>query len=110
MNAQQKYVERGEKMKNEFKEGLINDETFSDKELLFDDWEVRNPTFYSRERKEYVIFLLWFSLCIIFAFVVSFFYVEVLLFLFLFIISFHYFFSSYSISTSKNQKLSHSNI
>ena len=57
MNAQQKYVERSEKMKNEFKEGLINDETFSDKELLFDDWEVRNPTFYSRERKKYVIFL-----------------------------------------------------
>lgn len=79
---------RRKEWKNEFKEGLINDETFSDKELLFDDWEVRNPTFYSRERKEYVILLLWFSLCIIFAFVVSFFYVEVLLFLFLFIISF----------------------
>ena len=58
MNAQQKYVERSKKMKKEYKEGFISDETFLDKELLFDDWEVRNPTIYSRERKKYVIFLL----------------------------------------------------
>ena len=75
-------------MKKEYKKGFISDETFLDKELLFDDWDVRNPTIYPRRRKEYILLLVYLFLCIVFSSVVSFFYVYVLLALFLFTIPF----------------------
>ena len=74
-------------MKSNYNEYLIDYESSLDNELLFDDWNVRDSSFYSRERKTYILLLLFFSVCTIFAAIVSIFYIYVLFFLVLFSIS-----------------------
>ena len=74
-------------MKSNYNKYLIDDESSLDNELLFDDWNVRDSAFYSRERKTYILLFLLFSVCTIFATIVSIFYIYVLFFLVLFSIS-----------------------
>ena len=74
-------------MKSNYNKYLIDDESSLDNELLFDDWNVRDSSFYSRERKTYILLFLLFSVCTIFAAIVSIFYIYVLFFLVLFSVS-----------------------